>query len=132
MDAQRFHLGSNYVIKLLQGKWKVSIVCALGIKPMFYGELLNYEREINHAKIAKKVLSEQLNQLVVAKIITRHNYGTIPPKVEYSLTNEGQQLSHTLLQLNVVGERIANNVGNVDFDISSNQALQDHIKTLEH
>ena len=119
MADQKFHLGANYVIKLLQGKWKVSIVCALGIKSMYYGELLDYKRNINHTQIAKKVLSKQLNQLLVEKIITKNIYSTVLPRVKYSLTPEGKELSDILMKLNKVREQIADEVGNITFEINS-------------
>lgn len=131
MVDKKFHLGSNYIIKLLQGKWKVSIVCALGIKPMYYGELLKYERNINHTQIAKKVLTEELNQLFDEQIVSKKIYNTVPPKVKYFLTPEGQDLSATLLKLNKIGERIAGKVGGIAFDIDSHQADIEHSKLIE-
>lgn len=126
MPEQHFHLGSNYIIYLLQGKWKISIVCALGIRPMFYGQLLRYERDINQQNIAKKVLTEQLNQLIKAKIVKKYVYHTVPARVKYMLTSEGQELSDLLLQLNRVGERISKKTGDIEFDISADQADAEH------
>lgn len=126
--TQHFHLGANYVVSLLKGKWKISIICALGIKPMFYSELLKYEREINHTLIAKKVLTEQLNQLLDSKIITKTVYPTVPATVKYSLTPEGEKLSNLLLSLNQVGEELASKIGAIDFEISAHQAFLDHPK----
>ena len=32
------------------------------------------------------------HQLEEAGLVSRHNYGTIPPKVDYSLTDDGEAL----------------------------------------
>lgn len=42
--------------------------------------------------ISPKVLTETLRSLEAAGLINRHQYGGIPPKVEYSLTDLGRSL----------------------------------------
>ena len=99
---------------------------------MYYGELLRYERNINNTQIARKVLTEELNQLQDDKIISKKLHNTFQPKVEYFLTPEGQDLSNTLLKLNKIGERIASKVGNISFDIDSHRADAVHGKLSDN
>ena len=42
--------------------------------------------------ITQKMLSQQLKKLEENKIVEKKVYGEIPPKVEYSLTKEGEKL----------------------------------------
>lgn len=120
-------MGTNYLLKVITGKWKVSIICALGLKDYRYLELLKYENDVNHTKISKKVLTEQLNQLEEDGIVTKKSYGTIPPKVVYSLTPIGQELSENLTNLNFLGEKLAQvNQANISFDINAQQVKNLH------
>jgi DNA-binding HxlR family transcriptional regulator len=41
-------------------------------------------------EIAPRVLSRELKQLCEFKILKRHDFKTLPPKVEYSLTDAGE------------------------------------------
>lgn len=127
MGNNNFHMGANYLLKVVSGKWKISIICALGIKDYRYLELLKYENKVNHAQISKKVLTEQLNQLEQNGIVTKTSYGTIPPKVVYSLTPIGKQLSEDLTRLNFLGEELARvNQEPIIFDINANQVKKLH------
>ena len=120
-------MGTNYLLKVITGKWKVSIICALGLKNYRYLELLKYENDVNHTKISKKVLTEQLNQLEEDGIVTKKSYGTIPPKVIYSLTTIGQELAKNLTNLNFLGEKLAQvNHANISFDINAQQVKNLH------
>ena len=120
-------MGTNYLLKVITGKWKVSIICALGLKDYRYLELLKYENNVNHTKISKKVLTEQLNQLEEDGIVTKKSYGTIPPKVIYSLTTIGQELAKNLTNLNFLGEKLAQvNQANISFDINAQQVKNLH------
>lgn len=120
-------MGTNYLLKVITGKWKVSIICALGLKNYRYLELLKYENDVNHTKISKKVLTEQLNQLEEDGIVTKKSYGTIPPKVIYSLTTIGQELAKNLTNLNFLGEKLAQvNQANISFDINAQQVKNLH------
>ncbi|MBB1094627.1 helix-turn-helix transcriptional regulator [Limosilactobacillus agrestis] len=125
--TNNFHMGTNYLLKVITGKWKVSIICALGLRDYRYLELLKYENDVNHTKISKKVLTEQLNQLEEDGIITKKSYGTIPPKVVYSLTTIGQELAKKLTNLNFLGEKLAQvNQANISFDINAQQVKNLH------
>ncbi|MGE1063520.1 helix-turn-helix domain-containing protein [Megasphaera paucivorans] len=77
-----------YTLAIVGGKWKWLIIYKLwnnGIQR--YGEL---KRNIPH--ITHKMLSQQLKELELEKLISRNEYHQIPPKVEYALTEKGVSL----------------------------------------
>ncbi|MGD9475205.1 MAG: winged helix-turn-helix transcriptional regulator [Eubacteriaceae bacterium] len=81
-------------LKLINGKWKLPIICTLTDKTMRYNEL---KREI--VGITGMMLSSSLKELEESGIIHREAYEEVPPRVEYSLTGIGQELAPILFDL---------------------------------
>jgi len=79
----------------ITGKWKITIIWALSIKTLRFGEL---HRQITG--ITQSTLTKQLRELETDQIITRYVYRQVPPKVEHSLTNKGKTLIPILKELN--------------------------------
>lgn len=85
--------GKSYVcpldlgFEIIRGKWKAVILCHLSDGSKRFMELQRIT-----CGVSQKVLSETLKQLEVNEIITKHIYAEVPPKVEYSLTQIGQEL----------------------------------------
>ena len=80
--------------KLLAGKWSLLIMHELSEGPVRFREL---ERRLY--PITQATLTRVLRQMEDDGLVHREVYGTIPPKVEYSLTEVGQSLkrfSHLL------------------------------------
>lgn len=78
----------EYTLNAIGGKWKLLILYHLmndGVKR--YGELKKSIKGITH-----KMLSQQLKELEISKLINRKEYQQIPPKVEYSLSDKGVTL----------------------------------------
>jgi DNA-binding HxlR family transcriptional regulator len=78
----------TYTLSVVGGKWKWLILYKLfenGVQR--YGELKR-----NIPLITHKMLSQQLKELELEKLIYRNEYHQIPPKVEYSLTEKGKTL----------------------------------------
>ena len=71
-------------LDILSGKWKVLIVWHLKDTTRRYGEL---RRLI--PTVTEKMLIRQLRELEADGIITRTDYQTIPPRVEYRLSEQG-------------------------------------------
>lgn len=76
------------VLSRISDKWSLLILCSLQGK-----EVMRY-KELNNAipDISQKMLSGTLKRLEEDKLITRKMYNEIPPRVEYSLTDMGQEL----------------------------------------
>ncbi|WFA07563.1 winged helix-turn-helix transcriptional regulator [Bacillus sp. HSf4] len=75
-------------LSVIEGKWKLIILCHLGLKgTKRFGEL----RKLIPA-ITKKMLTTQLRDLEEDGLVHREVYPVVPPKVEYSLTKQGESL----------------------------------------
>lgn len=76
-------------------KWTLQIIRVLGLNPnQRFKDLLN-ELE----RISPKTLTERLKELEKQKIISRTSFNEIPPRVEYTLTLKGKELTKTLTQI---------------------------------
>ena len=71
---------------LISGKWAVLILLYLEDGPIRFNELLRKMPKMTHA-----TLSVQLKSLEEYGLIRRVQYESIPPKVEYSLTDIGKK-----------------------------------------
>jgi DNA-binding HxlR family transcriptional regulator len=78
-------------VAVIGGKWKPLILHYLKHKTMRFNE---FRRVLPGAK--HKVLSQQLRDLERAGIVTRKVYPEVPPRVEYSLSANGQSLRPVL------------------------------------
>ena len=76
------------LIQMLQGKWKLQILYELCIKsPMRFGELKKMLKPITNA-----ALTNALKELETNELIQRIQYNEMPLRVEYFLTQKGQDL----------------------------------------
>jgi DNA-binding HxlR family transcriptional regulator len=80
------------VIEILVGKWKPIILFQLfSTGTMRFNEL---EKAIPN--ITKKMLTQELRELEYHNIVHREIYRQIPPKVEYSITEYGKEMTSVL------------------------------------
>lgn len=76
------------VIDMIGGKWKLRIIYFLAFHQVLrYGELKKLLHPITH-----KMLTAQLRQLEKDGLVIRKEYPQVPPKVEYSLSQQGRDL----------------------------------------
>ncbi|MBO7700641.1 MAG: helix-turn-helix transcriptional regulator [Eubacteriaceae bacterium] len=87
--------GFNYTMSLIQGKYKMFILYTL----MEYGVVRFNEMKRYIGTITYKTLSSTLKQLEADGLIVRTEYPQVPPKVEYSLSEQGQSLMPILDQM---------------------------------
>lgn len=71
---------------LISGKWAILILHYLQSGPIRFNELQRLMPKMTHA-----TLSVQLKTLVENGLVERKQYESIPPKVEYSLTEIGEK-----------------------------------------
>ena len=84
--------GVEHVLRLLEGRWKLNILFHL-----FDGKVQRYsDFEKLIPGISQKMLAQQLRQLEADGIVSRTVYPQVPPKVEYRLTEWGQELCPAL------------------------------------
>lgn len=95
-----YHMGVEATLEVIGGKWKPIILCKLGYGPMISSEL---KREMPNT--TQKMLTQQLRELEKDNIINRKVFNQVPPKVEYSLTEEGKTLRDVLIAMSVWGEK---------------------------
>ncbi|WP_240843836.1 helix-turn-helix domain-containing protein [Acidaminobacter sp. JC074] len=88
MNSLNENCGIEYTLTMMGGKWKPLILWQLGkYGTKRYGEIRRYIPSVSN-----KMLSQQLKELANDCLITRHDYQTVPPKVEYKITKEGKSL----------------------------------------
>src|ERR1051326_506835 len=73
--------------EIISGKWTLLIIRDLATGTKRFSQL---ERSLHG--ISPKTLSERLFSLEHEGIITRQTFAEVPPKVEYTLTEKGQDL----------------------------------------
>lgn len=95
-----YHLAVEATLDVIGGKWKPIILCHLGNGPQRTSE---FQRNI--PAITQKMLVQQLRELEADGIILRKVYNQVPPKVEYSLTEEGKTLRNILVSMSEWGVR---------------------------
>jgi len=83
---------------LISGKWAVLILLYLEEGPIRFNELLRKMPKMTHA-----TLSVQLKALEEAGLVKRVQYETIPPKVEYSLTEIGRKFHPVIAAMETWG-----------------------------
>lgn len=101
-----FHLAMN----TLDGKWKFAILYVLLNK----GTLRFKELEHAIPDISTRMLVKELKHLETKKIIFRKAYPTVPPKVEYSLSEVGKSLKPVIESISNWGKFYAKSISEAD------------------
>ncbi len=83
------------VIDIISKKWALLVINEIGNhKRIRFNELRSELRGIT-----AKALSNTLNELQTSRLIIREAFNEIPPRVEYSLTNDGMELHRAIVPL---------------------------------
>ncbi|MBC6982470.1 helix-turn-helix domain-containing protein [Caulobacter sp. 17J80-11] len=83
-----FGCGLEAALAVIGGKWKLLILYHLGPGPRRFGELRRLV-----GGVSEKVLIQQLREMERDGLVERRDYQTVPPKVEYALTEFGRTLA---------------------------------------
>jgi len=86
-------------LDIIGGKWKMPILWRLKDKPWRYSELKKSIGKITH-----KMLAQQLKELEEDGLISRKVFASVPPKVEYSITEKGETTIPIIESLRKWGE----------------------------
>lgn len=86
-------------VNTISGKWKIPIVWQINEGKKRPSEFLR-----GIAKVDRRVLNQQLNEMVADGILLKESFNELPPRVEYRLTELGEKLVSVLWQLNDWGK----------------------------
>ena len=86
---------SSRLIALLASKWVLLVIPLLRQSPKRNSELL---REM--PGVSQKMLTQTLRELERNRLVARHDFAEVPPRVEYVLTPLGRSLATAVMALN--------------------------------
>jgi DNA-binding HxlR family transcriptional regulator len=118
-DVYNAHCPTRMVLDRIADKWTVLIVGALENKTKRFGEL---RREIGG--VSQKMLTQTLRGLERDGLVTRVVYASVPPKVEYSLTELGRTLVRILEAIREWSEKNIEDVLKARDDYDTRTELQ--------
>ncbi|MBN7573639.1 transcriptional regulator [Clostridium sp. 2-1] len=84
----------DFAMDFIRGKWKAVLLCHLYNEPKRFLELQRMTEGIS-----QKVLNEKLKELENDELVCKKVYAEIPPKVEYSLTDKGKELTSIIKEI---------------------------------
>jgi DNA-binding HxlR family transcriptional regulator len=83
------------VIDVISKKWALLIINEIGNhRRIRYNELM---KELD--KVSPKTLADTLRGLVKQNLIKRESFNEIPPRVDYTLTKDGEELREAILPI---------------------------------
>lgn len=87
------------VLEIIGGKWSMPMIYILSKGKMRFKEL---ERSVEG--INTRMLVKELKNMEANGIVTREVFATVPPTVEYTLTEKGQKLVPSIVSLHNWGQ----------------------------
>ncbi|TYP47665.1 winged helix-turn-helix transcriptional regulator [Thermosediminibacter litoriperuensis] len=111
----------TFALNLIGGKWRLPIIWALSKNgTMRYNEL---KRSIHG--ITNMMLTQSLRELELYGIINRKQYMEIPPRVEYSLTDNGKNLIPALKALAHWGKQMKSLITQNNIELESVETVNE-------
>lgn len=86
-------------VNSISGKWKIPIVWQINEGKKRPSEFLR-----GIANVDRRVLNQQLSEMVEDGILIKESFNELPPRVEYVLTETGEKLVEILWKLNDWGK----------------------------
>ncbi|MGV3596899.1 MAG: winged helix-turn-helix transcriptional regulator [Bacteroidota bacterium] len=105
-DNKVFYNPVEFALHFIGGTYKMPILWRLNKETMRYGELKKTLPHISH-----KTLSVQLRDLETHGFIERKVFAVVPPKVEYSITEEGKKAIPVIETIRKYGKAIMKEKG---------------------
>ena len=97
---QHIECSIEKALDILGGKWTFLIIRDLFCGTKRFGELRK-----SLSGVSPKTLSERLKELEEKGIIIRTAYPTVPPTVEYCLTDKGRSLKPIIKEMKLWGAK---------------------------
>lgn len=88
-------------MRVLGGRWRIVLVYYLLDGPMRFSDLRRAMPDIS-----QRMLTLDLRELEKLGLVHREVYPEVPPRVVYSLTDEGRRLQPLVDLLGEIGERL--------------------------
>lgn len=121
LEDKTFNCEKELTLSVIGGKWKMLILWHLGKEgTKRFGELKSLM-----PGITQRMLVNQLRELEEDRIVERKVYPVVPPKVEYSLTEQGESLMPILDSMYEWGKTYMKDVGLAPLE-RSEQAEQEN------
>jgi DNA-binding HxlR family transcriptional regulator len=110
---------SRTVLDVIANKWTNLVVCALRDGPLRFGQLRRHLEGIT-----QKMLTQTLRALERDGLVTRTLYPTIPPRVDYELTDLGREAASLFDGLIVWAEQHVDEItaARHHYDVRANEA----------
>lgn len=87
-------------LELVGGKWKLLI-----LQQLHGGPRRLHALKASVPDISEKMLIQELKVLVDSGLVSRTNFGEVPPRVEYALTEKGQHVQPLIEAMVIFAER---------------------------
>lgn len=91
MCSKQYVLAVNDTLNVISGKWKLPILAAL-----LYGNGRFKDLKESIEKITPRMLSKELKELELNGVVHRKVSPTSPVRIEYALTESGQEIISVL------------------------------------
>jgi len=105
-EEKSYYCSFEFALDLVSGKWKGLALWHLLGGTMRYGEL---QKALPN--ITQKMLTQTLRDLEKSGLVHREVYPVVPPKVEYSLTEDGKKIEPILRLLQAFGDEMSEKLG---------------------
>lgn len=89
--AHGAHCPAERTLDFLAGKWRPMVIYWLSDGPLRFNELQRRLGPVTH-----RTLSKTLKEMEATGLVQRTDYGEIPPRVDYALTDRGRALQPVL------------------------------------
>ncbi|MRX74195.1 HxlR family transcriptional regulator [Bacillus lacus] len=123
MKDKIFNCEKELTLSVIGGKWKMLILWHLGKEgTKRFGEL-----KALMPGITQRMLVNQLRELEEDSIVRRKVYPVVPPKVEYSLTEQGKTLMPILDAMYLWGKEYME-TAKVDVTVAENSVPEPQMK----
>jgi DNA-binding HxlR family transcriptional regulator len=92
--CKKLELPVNDALDVLTGKWKLPIIISIAFAPKRFSQIA---RDV--PGITDRILSRELKEMEMNKLVTRTVREAFPPVVEYYLTDHGRSLRSIYAEL---------------------------------
>lgn len=107
-DGKTYACSFEFALDMVSGKWRGLVLWYLSKGTLRYGEI---RKKLGN--ITQKMLTQTLRDLEKHQLITRKVYAVVPPKVEYTITQNGQKLIPIFEEFQKWGDEVSAEMGEI-------------------